>query len=376
MYIGRMICFMCGLLCLGCAWAQPRITLKRDIANMGEIMFQKPAEVKFVLHNSGNEPLKIKEVIPSCGCTSVEWTTEAVAPGADATVTAVYDAKMLGVYQKDLEVYTNASEEPFYLHFQGRVVTKLTDYSGSFPIELGTVRLNMNNVEFDNVNRGDRPMVELEVVNTGRKSYKPELMHVPPYLSVRYLPEVLNGGRLGKIQLTLDSEKLPRMGLTQTSVYLSREQGDRISEENEITVSAVLLPDFSSLSVRERGMAPHLVLASDTLFVENVGRRNKSVTVLLGNAGRDTLEVRALQLFNKALSVKLGDRNIAPDETVKMKVTVQAKYLNKVKSTPRILLITNDPACPKKIITVKVTNKEAKKSWNIRKIAKNIKGWW
>ena len=50
----------------------------------------------------------------------------------------------------------------------------------------------------------------------------------------------------------------------------------------------------------------------------------------------------------------LSDRNIEPGETAKLKVKVLAKYLNKVKSSPRVLLITNDPARSKEIITVNV----------------------
>ena len=157
---------MAGMMLAMAAVAQPRVELDRDVANMGEIMFQLPSKVSFTLKNAGDEPLGITEVIPSCGCTAVEWTRELIAPGAEGTITAVYDAKMLGSFQKDLEVYTNASEEPMYLHMQGRVVSKLSDYSGTFPIDLGNVRLNVNNVEFDNVNRGDHPVMELQILNT------------------------------------------------------------------------------------------------------------------------------------------------------------------------------------------------------------------
>lgn len=346
---------MAGMMLAMAAVAQPRVELDRDVANMGEIMFQLPSKVSFTLKNAGDEPLGITEVIPSCGCTAVEWTRELIAPGAEGTITAVYDAKMLGSFQKDLEVYTNASDEPMYLHMQGRVVSKLSDYSGTFPIDLGNVRLNVNNVEFDNVNRGDHPVMELQILNTGRKSYKPYLMHLPSYLSAEYFPEQLNGGRMGKILLTLDSEKLHQMGLTQTSIYLAREVGDKVSEENEITVSSVLLPDFSSLSARDRELAPRLVLSADTLDMGEMGRkRKKSMTVEVRNEGKRTLQVRTLQVFNKALSVSLSERNIAPGETAKLKVTVAAKYLSKVKSSPRVLLITNDPARSKEIITINV----------------------
>ena len=340
---------------VGALQAQPKLAVERDVANMGEILYQLPSKVSFTLRNAGNEPLSIKEVIPSCGCTAVDWTRELIAPGAEGTVTAVYDAKMLGVFQKDFEVYTNALDEPVYLHIQGRVVSKLSDYSGSFPVDLGNVRLNVNNIEFDNVNKGDRPMAELQIVNTGRKSYKPYLMHLPPYLSAEYYPEVLAGGRMGKIMLTLDSEKLRQMGLTQASIYLAREMGDKVSDENEIVVSSVLLPDFSSLSVEDRALAPNMVLSADTVDLGEMGRkRKKSATLTIQNTGKRNLEIRALQVFNKALAVELSNRNIGPGETAKLKVTVLARYLKKAKNRPRVLLITNDPAHSKEIITVNV----------------------
>lgn len=355
MSLKRTILYVLVAVWSGAVWAQPKLAVDRDVANMGEILYQLPSKVSFTLRNAGDEPLSIKEVIPSCGCTAVDWTREWIAPGAEGTITAVYDAKMLGVFQKDFEVYTNALEEPVYLHIQGRVVAKLSDYSGSFPVDLGNVRLNVNNIEFDNVNKGDRPMAELQIVNTGRKSYKPYLMHLPPYLSAEYYPEVLAGGRMGKILLTLDSEKLRQMGLTQSSIYLARELGDKVSEENEIVVSSVLLPDFSSLSVQEREMAPRMVLSADSVNLGEMGRkRKKSVTLTIQNTGRRNLEIRALQVFNKALSVELSDRNIGPGETEKLKITVSAKYLKTAKSRSRVLLITNDPARSKEIVTLNV----------------------
>lgn len=335
--------------------AQPKMTVASEVANLGEIMFQLPAKVNFKIKNTGTEPLRIQEVIPSCGCTAVEWTKELIGAGAEGTITAIYDAKMLGVFQKDLEVYTNASEEPVYLHLQGRVVTKLSDYSNSFPYEMGDIRLNVNNIEFDNVNRGDKPVAEIQLVNLSRKSYHPQLMHLPPYLTAQYYPEVLSGGRMGKVLLTLDSEKLMQMGLTQTSIYLARRPGDKVGEDNEITVSSVLLPDFSSLSVDERAKAPEMVLSADTLDLGEMGRKRKlSGEIEIRNTGKTNLEIKSLQVFNNAVSLSLSDRIIAPGKSEVLKITITAKYLKKVKNRPRVLLITNDPAHSKEIITVKV----------------------
>ncbi len=336
-------------------WAQPRFSVDRDIANMGEVIFQLPTKATFAVTNKGDLPLEIKQVTPSCGCTAVEWTRAAIGPGEKGEITAVYDAAMLGVFQKELEVYTNASEEPVYLHLQGRVVSHATDYSGSFPIDLGTVRMNTNVVEFDEVNKGDCPVAEIQIVNTDRKSYKPELMHLPPYLSARYLPETLAGGRIGKIVLTLDSKHLMQMGLTQTSLYLARYMGDKVSDDNEISVSAVLLPDFSKLTARQLEQAPVMTLSSDSLDLGALnGKRKVSGTIVIKNEGRTPLSIRSVQVFNKALNVSLGNRKVAPGKSTKMKITVVGSYLAKAKNRPRVLLITDDPKHPKKIVTIQV----------------------
>lgn len=349
-----LTCSICALAtCV--VWAQPKMTVEQEVANLGEIMFQMPKQVVFKIKNTGTEPLVIKEVIPSCGCTKVDWAREPIAVGAEGTITALYDAKMLGVFQKDLEVYTNAEPEPVYLHLQGRVVSKLSDYSASFPIDMGQIRINANNVEFDNVNKGDKPMAELQIVNLSRKSYTPQLMHLPPYLTAQYYPEILSGGRMGKIMLTLDSEKLKQMGLTQTSIYLARFSGDKVGEENEITVSSVLLPDFSGLSAGQLENAPKMQLSADTLNLGEMGRkRSLSDKVVISNNGKTNLEIRALQVFNKALSVGLSDRVIEPGKQAVLKVKVSAKYLRKAKNRPRVLIISNDPVHSKEIITIKV----------------------
>lgn len=339
----------CGL------WAQAEFSVASDVANMGELMFQMPAKVKFIVTNTGKDPLIISHVHPSCGCTTVEWTRTPIPSGETGMIEAEYDAKMLGVFQKDLEIYTNASSEPVYLHFQGRVVSSLSNYEGLFPVEVGHIRLSTNNVEFDDVNKGDHPVAEIALVNTSRKSYVPTLMHIPPYLEVKYLPEKLSGGRIGKIQLTLDSEKLYQLGLNQTSVYIAKEPGDKVGEANEIVVSAVLLPDFSGLSAEELARAPKMELSADSLKFEKMGLLNrKSGTITLRNAGTDPLEIRAIQVTNRSLGVSLSNRRIDGGSSAKLKITVYGKYLKRVKNRPRVVLITNDPQRPKVVIPVTV----------------------
>ena len=64
---------------------------------------------------------------------------------------------------------------------------------------------------------GEHPVVYLSVVNLSDKPYEPVLMHLPPYLEMKAEPEVLQQGERGTLTLTLNSEKLTDLGLTQSS---------------------------------------------------------------------------------------------------------------------------------------------------------------
>ena len=214
-----------------------------------------------------------------------------------------------------------------------------------------------NNVVLDgislDVNKGDVPEFEILVANTSNKAYSPVLMHLPPYLTAIAEPKTLGKNENGKITVRLDTEKLPKLGITRTSVYMSRFMGDKVSPETEIPVSVALLPDFSKMTDFQKQNPPVINIKETNIdFPGLKPKQKKSHTVIITNNGKSNLEILDLQVFSMALNVDLNKSIIKPGETAKMKVTVLAKNLHKVKGSPRILMITNDPSKPK--ISIKV----------------------
>ena len=341
-------------------WAQPRMAVDADNLKLGEIMWQNPKTVSYGFTNKGSDPLVITEVRASCGCVSVSYPKTAIPAGKQGTVTAVYDAGMLGTFYRELAVYTNAQDEPLYLSFEGRVVETAVDYEGDFPIDMGNVRLSANYVEFDDVQKGDRPVVELQVANAGTAVYQPQLMHLPQYLSAEYVPAQIQPGRTGKIRLTLDSGKLPSQGLNQTSVYLARRIPDRVSDENEIQVSTVLLPAFQNLTADKLARAPRIVfmdgeeMLTDEVDVVMGTKKKVTKTLTVTNIGELPLSITTVQVFNQSMTVSLSDRRIPAHGSAKLKITLDARQLAKAKSGPRILFISNDPRQPKTILNLNV----------------------
>ena len=333
--------------------AQPRFVPDTDIRKVGELAFQVPHQFSLGFTNKGDKPLLIKEVKASCGCLDVSFPQAPIAAGSRGEITLTFDAKLLGTFYKEVEVLTNASDAPSYIGIQGVVVTEVQDYSDEFPIDLGNVRLVTNMVEFEDVNRGDHPTAELRLLNTDRTAFRPELMHLPPYLSAKCEPEDIPAGKAGTIRLTLDSEKLSTLGLNQTSIYLSRYLGDKISETNEILVSAILLPSFADMG--DKSLAPELSVSESSVELAPLsGKKEVKHTIILTNTGKSDLHIQQVQVFNKALSVRIADSTIRPGKSTKLKISVAARYLHKSKGRMRVLLITNAPEQAKQYINVEV----------------------
>jgi len=329
-----------------------KIKAKSEVIDCGSVMYEQPVTVKFELQNTGTSALKISEVRTSCGCTQVDYPKVSI-PGGDAfTVSATYDARQLGHFMKDIGIYSNASDKPLYLSIRGVVVEEVVDFAGQYNYTLGGVKADKDNIEFDDVNRGEMPVQKIHIMNSSPNAINPTVMHLPNYLKATVSPSTIAPGRQGVVTLMLDSRHLRDLGLTQTSVFLGMFPGDKISPEKEIPVSAVLLPGFTEMTESQLAEAPQMKLSAENIDFEFNGKNKKSTTILIENVGHSELDIRSLQMFTIGLKVKLNKSRLLPNEQAKLKITADARELKRARSKPRVLMITNDPMKSKVIIYI------------------------
>lgn len=325
-----------------------------EVKDLGIIPWRRPATITYKVHNAGTSPLMISNVTTSCGCTQMQWTETAIAPNEEGTVTVVFDAEAIGTFYKEVGVYCNASNEPIYLYFKGTVAWEEERPAVELPYAIGEIGVSDDEIEFADVVRGAKPTFELTVQNNSKQPFSPVLMHLPPYLSAQAYPETIGKGKSGKVVLTLNTDLVPKLGITTSSVYLARFSGDKVSADNELPLTIVLLPDFTRVSGFEKAHPPVMELSATELDFGTVRADTKphqDITIV--NKGRTTLRINQMQVFTIGLSVKLKKRELRPGERVKMRVTVLGDNLQRLKNTPRILMITNDPKQPKVSIKIK-----------------------
>ena len=333
-----------------------KITTQHEVIDCGQVVFSKPVTAEFVLKNDGRKPLVINNVLKSCGCTEVDYPKTSIAAGESFVIKAVYDAKQMGTFTKQVCLYTNADEEPFILSMRGKVVGSVVDFAGSYDEMLGAIKSDAQEVEFDDVNRGDRPVQRIHIFNPTDEVLEPVVMHLPDYLHAFVSPSKVAPRHSAEISFVLDSKKLRDLGLNQTSIYLGERPGDKVAPEKEIVVSAVLLPGFENMTPAKKALAPKIEMSATDLNLGRFnGKKKLKGEILITNKGKSELDIRSMQMFTMGLQVNLKKSKIQPGETVKMKVTAVAADLKKSRVRhPRILMITNDPDHAKVMVKINV----------------------
>ena len=296
-----LITFNCSLFT---ATAQ-KLAVVKSVLECGRTGFKQPVTATFELKNKGHRRLLID-----------------------------YDARQLGRFHKMAAIKSNGSKQPVYLTMKGIVVAELEDYTGNYAYKIEDLLLDKNELEFDDVNKGDAPVQEIHIMNDGADAMTPTVMHLPSYLSAKVVPEKLFPGKTGTISVTLNSEKLRDYGLTQSTI--------------------VLLPDMKSFDAANKANAPKLQISTtDIDFTNFEGKSKKTAEVILENTGASVLQISSMQLFTRGLKVTLDQREIQPGQSTKIKITGIASELTKVRTRPRILMITNDPDHAKVVINIK-----------------------
>lgn len=344
---GRLIT-LCLLALLQLTASAQQLTVEKTTIDVGKTGFSVPVTATFELKNSTSRTLTIDHVKTDCGCLQAGRLRKAIPAGESTVLSLTYDARLLGHFTKQAAVYVRGTNEPVWLTMKGVVLADHVDYSGTYPHNFEGLRVDGNVIEFDNVKKGEHPETVFNLLNDSETPMVPNLLHLPPYLSATATPPSLEPGRTGKLTITLNSEELKDYGLTQSTIYLAKNLGEKVSPDTEVPVSVVLLPEQKGSSQ----LAPRLKLSADSV---NLDERHKKVTITLTNTGRSTLNVSSLQMFTGGMTVMLGKRQLPPGKSTKLKIAITDRdRLLRARSKPRVLMITDDPEQSKVVIQVNV----------------------
>ena len=354
----RMIATMTMAMTLAASPGEVRsqlLSTPNQVIDCGQVLFRKPVTVHFEITNQGKGAVTIKEVQTSCGCINVSYPKGMITENKPFVVTASYDAKQMGHFEKYIDVFTKGASLPFTLTIKGVVVEELKDYGGEYQFVMGKLKTDTREVFFDDILMGDNPVAEIHLLNTSSEMATPTVLNLPSYLKADISPSSIPPGRSAELRLTLATNKMEDYGLEQASVFLAFKAGERPSQDKEIHVTSIVLPSLGEVTDQQIAYLPKMKISSTTLDLgEFEGKKKKKGTLVIENLGRTNLEISKVQMFTEGLLIDLSSNVIQPGQTAKLKVTADQKVIKGVKRQPQILLITNDPKKQKVIIDINV----------------------
>ncbi len=331
--------------------AEP-LYFKERVHDFSEILQQKGhADYEFVFTNNSGRPVRIVSVQASCGCTTPDWSKEAVAPGKNGFIKASYDPKdRPGYFNKSLTVTTDLSGNPVVLQIKGTVVDKLTVKEESLSVANGNLKLKNSSFSLGRIFiNQDASITEFAVLNDGKEKIDIKEVIAPGYLKV-ITPPSLQPGERGMIKLKYDPKAKRQYGFKSDNVELKT--NDALNPNKSFSVYATLEEYFPPMKAEELAKAP--VLAVDNYEVK-FGRTKKDQsienTVILQNKGKKNVELRYIQTNCTCVVASSDKQVLKPGEatTLTVKFIAQGRGGTQNKA---ITIYSNDPRNPVQRIIV------------------------
>jgi len=325
------------------AFSQPKMQLLTTEHDFG--VFREEAgrqTFNFIITNTGDSALVITNVVPSCGCTTPEWTKTPIAPKGQGKITAIYDpANRPGVFSKTLTVHSNVKPGVVVLIIKGEVTPREKTVEDLFTWPVGDVRFESSHLAFTNIKKNEKKIRVMQIINTSKEPIKVEFEGVPQHLELKVTPETLKSGQKGIIEGTFDATKNPQWGNVSDMVRVKL--NGVVQTNSYYYVSANLVEDFSTLTKEEVENSPEFKVEATTVDIGKMDpATNRDVEFKFTNGGKRDLIIRNIRSTCGCTAVQQGNSVIKPGESSSIKATFNSgSYKGKV--TKAIYVYTNDP---------------------------------
>jgi hypothetical protein len=111
-----------GLVSTVSVMAQQDIKFAEASFKFGKIEQNKPVTHIFTYTNNGAKPAVIEFASAECGCTTPEYSKEAILKGKSSTIKVTYNAAAMGAFSKRVTVKFAGINDPVILTIEGEVV--------------------------------------------------------------------------------------------------------------------------------------------------------------------------------------------------------------------------------------------------------------
>jgi hypothetical protein len=307
----------------------------------------------FVFVNNTGRVVRIVSVKASCGCTTPDWSRDAVPPGKSGFVKASYDPKgRPGYFSKSLTVTTDFDSNPIALQIRGQVAGKSQQIDlGDFPTQYGTLRSKSSSFNLGKIfiNQPPSPK-EFTLYNGGDKAIgftgKNE---GPAYISIE-TPKTLAPGEKGTIRLSYDARVKNQYGFVMDNVIINTDDQAQLSKS--FSVYATIEEFFPVLSPEEAVSAPVLRIENPVLDLGRITQGHQvDRSISVRNPGKKELEIRSVQANCSCVIAIMEPVRIKAGGEGKLNISFVSQGRSGLQQKA-VTLYSNDPRNPVQRVTL------------------------
>ena len=346
----KILSLMCMAACCVGVQAKGVLTWLESEHDFG-IFNESEGRVKCVFRavNTGTESVNIVRVMPTCGCTTGEYTRTPIAVGDTATVTLTYHATgRVGSFDKAAYVYTDTEQRKFTLHIRGNVLASKETVDEMYPYHTGALYYDRRTIPFGDVAKGASKMGYIGAYNNSADTLTVTFESVPEWLEMEAFPSQVPPFGLCTISGFFNSFAQTQWGLNTADIGLKVVQRGEAAK-GTFDVVGIVNEDFSKLSKKELEKAPIAHISEDvvdfgTISVSNgVLRREFKVS----NSGKSVLHIRRVYCGDKHVGLAVSRSDVKPGDSCVVSVAVNVESLSGIYLNSTLEVITNDPSHPK-----------------------------
>lgn len=161
----------------------------------------------YSFENVGPDTLTITRLVSTCSCMSVVSHKKIIAPGDTTSIKLTYNPKgHPGRFERRAFVYISDDKVPTAVLRLAVDVDRGKDLSGQYPLSMGNIRLRRTEASFT---KGVKGVERFVLVNVSESplALDVEKAMLPPCLTFRCEPDVLQPGQEGEIVIGYDPSK-------------------------------------------------------------------------------------------------------------------------------------------------------------------------
>ncbi|MDA3852622.1 MAG: DUF1573 domain-containing protein [Bacteroidales bacterium] len=327
----------------------PQVNFEVKSHDFGEIKeADGPATYIFKFNNIGSEPLILKNVRASCGCTTPKWTKEPILPNGEGQLEVTYNPRNRpGSFRKTITVTTNTEPANVYLSITGKVIARTKTVEEKYPFVIGALRVKRMHLSFFNMTNVAKKPMSLEVLNPTKQTVTVTFPNLPSHITA---PDVtIAAGKEGKLTFTYDAALKNDWGYVNDNVMCLV---DGVKANKPLKLSATITEDFSKLSSQDRANAPKATLSSRKLDFGSVKRGESVVqTFTIKNTGKNLLLIHSVKSTSTIVKCSVSQTEVPVGEIATVELVLDTNR-TKGRQYKTVNVISNDPTAPNLTFTL------------------------